>query len=131
LHCHIRNNRAGTQSLFRRLHVNRPIQMRLLMLINRFGLLLMVSADNSHQSMMSKSIDRRSLPLIGLIFVTLLALLPFIHKAIHIDDTLNLLTTQQILLGNRRPLDAMVNWYGYPMRLADVSKNPPTLSYLF
>src|SRR5687768_2605819 len=64
-----------------------------------------------------------------LVALTLLALLPFAGKAFHIDDPLFVWTAKQI---HEKPLDPYgftVNWYGVPMRMADVTKNPPLASY--
>ena len=58
-----------------------------------------------------------------------LLLLPFVHKAFHLDDTLFLIAAEQIA---RAPMDfygSDVNWYGTTMRMANVMKNPPLASY--
>ena len=58
-----------------------------------------------------------------------LLLLPFVHKAFHLDDTLFLIAAEQIA---RAPMDfygSDVNWYGTTMRMANVMKNPQLASY--
>jgi 4-amino-4-deoxy-L-arabinose transferase-like glycosyltransferase len=65
--------------------------------------------------------------LLALIFLGLLA--PFLSKAVHIDDPLYILTSEQIL---KSPIDFYgfnVNWYGYEMPMSQVMKNPPLSSY--
>jgi 4-amino-4-deoxy-L-arabinose transferase-like glycosyltransferase len=64
---------------------------------------------------------------LGLVVVGLL--LPFLGKAIHMDDPLFLWTARHI---QSHPLDFFgfqVNWYGYLMPMAEVMKNPPLFSY--
>ncbi len=64
------------------------------------------------------------------LLVTLVALLPFLSKAYTIDDTLFLWLAQHI---QSSPLDFFgfdVNWYGTPMRMHEVTKNPPLVGYL-
>ena len=57
----------------------------------------------------------------GRIWAAVLAgvlLLPFVHKAFHLDDTLFLFAAEQIA---RAPMDfygSDVNWYGTTMRMA-------------
>jgi 4-amino-4-deoxy-L-arabinose transferase-like glycosyltransferase len=61
--------------------------------------------------------------------VTLGLLLPFIHKAFHIDDPLFLWTARHVQV---RPMDFYgfpVNWYGREMPMAEVMKNPPLTAY--
>ena len=61
--------------------------------------------------------------------LAVLLLVPFVNKAFHLDDTLFLISAQQIV---RAPMDfygADINWYGTTMRMADVIKNPPLASY--
>ena len=60
---------------------------------------------------------------------TVLALVPFVNKAFHIDDTLFLAAARQI---RSAPLDFYgfaINWYGTVMPMSDVMKNPPLTSY--
>ncbi|MBM4079055.1 MAG: glycosyltransferase family 39 protein, partial [Planctomycetes bacterium] len=61
--------------------------------------------------------------------VTCGALLPFVGKAFHIDDTLFLYTARQILCDPLRPFDFEVNWYGTPRPMWEITKNPPLNSY--
>lgn len=54
---------------------------------------------------------------------------PFLDKAVHIDDALFLWSAEHIL---RAPLDFFgftVNWYGWEMEMSEVMKNPPLVSY--
>ena len=64
-----------------------------------------------------------------LVALTLVALLPFAGKAFHIDDPLFVWTAKQIHAEPLDPYGCTVNWYGMPMRMADVTKNPPLASY--
>src|SRR5438132_11298420 len=67
--------------------------------------------------------------LIWISLLTVAALLPFINKAWHIDDTLFLLSARQIL---HQPLDFYgfeVNWSGHDAPMIDEMKNPPLTSY--
>ncbi len=64
-----------------------------------------------------------------LILATLACLLPFLNKAFHIDDPVFVWAAQHIC---RKPLDFYgfaVNWYGTAMPIAEVTKNPPGVSY--
>lgn len=65
-----------------------------------------------------------------LVALTLLALLPFAGKAFHIDDPLFVWTAKRIHAAPLDPYGFTVNWYGTPMRMADVTKNPPLASYV-
>ena len=61
--------------------------------------------------------------------ITILCLLPFADKAVHMDDTLFLWNAQQI---QAHPLDFYgfsINWYGFEMPMSQVTKNPPLTSY--
>jgi 4-amino-4-deoxy-L-arabinose transferase-like glycosyltransferase len=61
--------------------------------------------------------------------VTLLVLVPFLGKPLHIDDPLFVWTAEQI---RQRPTDFYgfaLNWYGYQQDMAEVTKNPPGLSF--
>lgn len=66
---------------------------------------------------------------LGLVLATLLCLLPFVHKAVHLDDYLFLRSARQILEHPLDPFGTMVNWYGVPMPLASVTQNPPGACY--
>jgi len=68
----------------------------------------------------------------GLVLLVTVAVLvvPFLGKAVHIDDPLFVWTARQILSD---PIDFYgfeVNWYGTPMPMSEVSKNPPLASYV-
>ncbi len=68
------------------------------------------------------------LPPFWLILVTLVCLLPFINKAVFIDDTLFLRAAEQI---RHNPADfygATINWFGAPGPLYVVFDNPPLTS---
>lgn len=58
-----------------------------------------------------------------------LLLLPFLGKAVHMDDPLFVWTARQILID---PLDFYgftVNWYGTPQPMYEVTQNPPLQGY--
>ena len=61
--------------------------------------------------------------------LTLLPLVLFAGKSFHIDDPLFVWTARQIQAEPLDPYGFTVNWYGVPMRMADVTKNPPLASY--
>jgi len=64
-----------------------------------------------------------------LVGVTLAALLPFLGKAVHIDDTLFVMAARHIAA---HPFDFYgfsVNWYGWDMPFYEVTQNPPLFSY--
>ena len=69
---------------------------------------------------------RRQLLLVG---ITVAALLPFSGRAFHVDDTLFLRAAEQIRKHPFDPYGFDVNWYGTPMKMADVTKNPPLVCY--
>ena len=63
------------------------------------------------------------------VVVTVAALLPFVNKAYHIDDTLFLASAKQI---EKSPLDFYgfsMNWYGIEKPMSEITKNPPLTSY--
>jgi 4-amino-4-deoxy-L-arabinose transferase-like glycosyltransferase len=64
-----------------------------------------------------------------LILVTILCYLPFINKAVHVDDPLFIWTAQHIQQHPYNPYDFNVNWYGRTMPMYEVTKNPPLTSY--
>jgi hypothetical protein len=72
-------------------------------------------------------VGRRGLLLLGTL--TFLTLLPFTGKAFHIDDPMYLWAAKQIQSKPLDPYGLEVNWYGSPMRMSDVNKNPPLTSY--
>jgi len=64
-----------------------------------------------------------------LIVAALFALVPFLGKPVHLDDPLFVWTAQQI---QEHPSDFYgfdVNWYGAPMPMSKVFKNPPLAAY--
>ena len=63
-----------------------------------------------------------------IIILILLALLPFVNKAFHIDDPLVLYPVQQILKSPLHPFDFDVNWYGLPQSMWELT-NPPFIFY--
>jgi len=72
----------------------------------------------------------QSLPAI-LCIATILAalLLPFVRTALRIDDPLFVWTARQIQAKPLDPYGFNVNWYGSPMPMSEVTKNPPLASY--
>jgi hypothetical protein len=67
-------------------------------------------------------------PLIA-VLVCVGCLAPFVHKAFAIDDPLFLWAARHIQQHPLDPYGFEVNWYFYPMRMADVTKNPPLACY--
>lgn len=65
------------------------------------------------------------LPKTILVLVTLVCLLPFAHKAIHIDDPLFVWAARHMQTQWWNPFGFDVNWYGSPMPMHEVTKNPP------
>jgi 4-amino-4-deoxy-L-arabinose transferase-like glycosyltransferase len=64
-----------------------------------------------------------------LMALVLLALAPFLNKAVHMDDPLFIYSAQQIL---QKPADFYgfnVNWYGFEQAMHDVNQNPPLAAY--
>jgi 4-amino-4-deoxy-L-arabinose transferase-like glycosyltransferase len=72
---------------------------------------------------------RRLAPLLFLIGITVICLLPFIGKAFNIDDPLFLWAAKNIQSNPSNPYGFNVNWYGFDMRMSEVTKNPPITSY--
>jgi 4-amino-4-deoxy-L-arabinose transferase-like glycosyltransferase len=68
-------------------------------------------------------------PMVWLSSVTLLALLPFVDKAFHIDEPLFLWAAHHIRESPLNFYNFDVNWYGSNMPASDVIKNPPAASY--
>ncbi len=64
-----------------------------------------------------------------MIILTLLVLLPFLNKAIHIDDTVRLYHARQILKSPLRPMDFHLNWYGLPQKVWEYESNPALIFY--
>lgn len=70
-----------------------------------------------------------SAAILSVIMVPIIFLIPFATKAFHIDDTLFLWISKQILI---HPFDFYgftANWYGYEMPMSAINKNPPLISY--
>ena len=65
-----------------------------------------------------------------LLLATLAGLLPFVNKAVHVDDPLFLWAARRILQHPLDPYGYAVNWYGTLMPASDIIKNPPLGSYL-
>ncbi len=61
--------------------------------------------------------------------LTLVCLLPFAGKALHVDDPLFVWAAQQIAAHPLDPYGFQVNWYGTPLPMFVVTKNPPLVSY--
>lgn len=61
--------------------------------------------------------------------VALLLHLPFINKAIHIDDTVFYYIAEKIMDTPADPYSFSINWLGTPMPVFAFNSNPPGLSY--
>jgi len=64
-----------------------------------------------------------------LVAITLLVMLPFLGKPLHVDDPLFVWTAQHI---QSEPIDFygfQVNWFGFSAPMSDMMKNPPLASY--
>jgi hypothetical protein len=64
-----------------------------------------------------------------IISISILCLLPFVDKAVHIDDPLFIWTAKHIVGEPLNPYNFSVNWYGTPEPMYTVTKNPPFTSY--
>lgn len=60
---------------------------------------------------------------------TVACLGPFLAKPLHLDDPLFFWAARQIAVRPSDPYGVTINWYGIPQRLADVTNNPPGVSY--
>jgi 4-amino-4-deoxy-L-arabinose transferase-like glycosyltransferase len=67
-------------------------------------------------------------PRILLAVATLVCLLPFIDKALHLDDPLFIWAARQMQTRWWDPYGFDVNWYGWSMPMFEVTKNPPLAS---
>ncbi|HUL43619.1 MAG TPA: glycosyltransferase family 39 protein [Bacteroidota bacterium] len=65
-----------------------------------------------------------------LVAVTIVCLLPFAGKAVHIDDPLFIWTAKQILQHPLDPYGFRANWYGADRPMYAITKNPPGASYI-
>ena len=68
-------------------------------------------------------------PRLVLILAVLAALGPFLNKPFNIDDPLFLWAARQIQHHPLNPYGFEVNWYGFPMQMWEVTKNPPLGCY--
>lgn len=68
-------------------------------------------------------------PQLALLLLTLLCLLPFADKAIHIDDPIFIWTAKQITQHPLNPYGFSANWYLHPAPMWRIQKNPPLASY--
>lgn len=57
-------------------------------------------------------------------------LVPWLTKPFHIDDPLFLWVAERIRQAPLDPYGFEVNWYGTPMRVAEITKNPPLFAYV-
>jgi len=55
---------------------------------------------------------------------------PFLNKPFHIDDTMVLAVSSQILREPLRPFHASINWSGDPVPIFEKTTNPPLVSYV-
>ncbi|MDF1661064.1 MAG: glycosyltransferase family 39 protein [Planctomycetota bacterium] len=76
--------------------------------------------------------NKKSLkPLILVAVITIVTLLPFINKAVHIDSPIYLRVAEHI---HQQPLDFYgfeYNYFGYSQSVAEINKNPPLISYYY
>ena len=68
-------------------------------------------------------------PQITLVLLTLLCLVPFADKAIHIDDPIFIWTAQHITKHPLDPYGFSVMGYWHPMPMWQIQQNPPLASY--
>ena len=68
-------------------------------------------------------------PRLVLTLVVVAALAPFLTKPFNIDDPLFLWAARQIQHHPLNPYGFEVNWYGYPIQMWEVTKNPPLACY--
>jgi hypothetical protein len=71
--------------------------------------------------------SRRSYLLLTL--ATLLCLLPFVSKALNVDDPLFITAAQQIAQHPLNPYGLQLNWGMTLSRMSEITKNPPLASY--
>ena len=76
------------------------------------------------------SMSRNSQHILVLAALTLASLLPFVGKAVHIDDPLFLWTAKNIVQHPLDPYGFTANWYGVERPMSVITKNPPGASYL-
>ena len=63
------------------------------------------------------------------VVVTMVCLVPFVGKAFHIDDPLFIWSAKQIQINPADFYGFSVNWVGWEMPMAEVTKNPPLACY--
>lgn len=63
------------------------------------------------------------------LLLSLLLLLPFLSKAVHIDDPVVLAASERILADPLDPFGGDFDWFGYRLPFWQVTTNPPLLSY--
>lgn len=68
-------------------------------------------------------------PLCWLMVLTVACLLPFINKAVYIDDTLFLRAAQQIQKHPANFYGSTINWFGVPIPMIEAFDNPPLACY--
>lgn len=73
--------------------------------------------------------QKRKTHILILVILTAACLLPFAGKAFNMDDPLFIWTAKNIPANPLDPYGFNVNWYGTGMRMSDVNKNPPLVSY--
>jgi 4-amino-4-deoxy-L-arabinose transferase-like glycosyltransferase len=64
-----------------------------------------------------------------IVLLAVLCLVPFLNKPLHIDDPLFVWSAQRIVESPADFFGIDVNWYGRPMPLDEVTKNPPLTCY--
>jgi 4-amino-4-deoxy-L-arabinose transferase-like glycosyltransferase len=84
----------------------------------------MISSGSSERSAAGKR-----LYWIG-VLLALVVGVPFLNKPFHIDDTMVLAVSSQILREPLRPFHASINWSGDPVPIFEKTTNPPLVSYV-
>ena len=72
---------------------------------------------------------RHTAPLAIICLTTLLCLIPFLNKPLHIDDPLFVWIGDYIKAHPFDPYRLHVNWNGTEMQMSQITKNPPLASY--
>lgn len=73
-------------------------------------------------------VNKRHLWFIGL---TTIMTLPFLNKAVHLDDVCYLYVARHILLDPLHPFNFQYNWLGKTIGATYNNVSPPLLSYYF
>jgi hypothetical protein len=63
------------------------------------------------------------------VFSALIVALPFLNKPFHIDDSVVLTVSKQIIEDPSQPFGGIINWVGPPKSIFKATTNPPFLSY--